>query len=302
MREIQVRVPAKINLQLSVGPRREDGYHELATVFCAVGLYDTVTVRPAPELTLRVTGPHAAAVPTDESNLAARAACLLAAAVGRDPQVRVEIDKHIPVAGGMAGGSADAAATLVALARLWDLPTDISTLHPLAAQLGSDVAFPLLGGVAVGTGRGEMLRPVPCATPLWWVVAPSPHHLSTPAVFAALDRQRAAVGSAPVPAPHAGPALLAALAAGDVEAVARSLHNDLQPAAVELLPDLARTLTAGDRAGALATLVSGSGPTCLYLARDKPHAQEVAQQVGRPGDHVVQGPVVGTTARNCLEP
>lgn len=304
MSAVKVRVPAKINLQLSVGPLLQDGFHELATVFSAVSLFDTVTVRRAEALSLSCAGPYSAVVPTDQRNLAWQAATLLAQQLGRQPEVSIHIDKHIPVAGGMAGGSADAAATLLALGQLWGVDSTAQALQPLAAQLGSDVAFPLWAGVAVGTGRGETIQPVLCSASMWWVVVTSAHTLATPKVFAQLDRIRRAnpaahplVGkvvvvkspkSRPQPSPQAGergapavnPALLAALEAGDIEAIAGNLSNDLQPAAVALRPELADTLDTGRQAGALACLVSGSGPTCLFLARDQAHAHRLAAQLG----------------------
>ena len=205
-------------------------------------------------------------LPADESNLAWRAAALLARTAGLTPRVHLELRKAIPVAGGMAGGSADAAATLVACARLWDLDVGPAELTALAARLGSDVAFPLLGGTAVGTGRGEILTPVPCATRLHWVFALADLGIGAGEAYRELDRLRAD-GLAPGPSGSAD-RLLAALADGDLARIAALLGNDLQPAALSIAPGLADTLAAGTERGALAALVSGSGPTCAFLCPD----------------------------------
>lgn len=273
--EVRVRVPAKVNLHLGVGDPRPDGYHELVTVFHAVGLWDEVVAAPGDGLSVSVSGPGADDVPTDERNLAWKAAALLAEAAGIAPDVHLEIAKDIPVAGGMAGGSADAAAALVACRRLWQLNISPDEVSALAAQLGSDVAFPLLGGTALGTGRGEVLTPVRCATRLHWVFALADFGVSAAAAYRELDRQRAA-GTA---APPAGPpeSLLAALAGGDAAAIGAALTNDLQPAALALAPQLADTLAAGRVVdGVLGALVSGSGPTCAFLCRDPDTATLVA--------------------------
>jgi 4-diphosphocytidyl-2-C-methyl-D-erythritol kinase len=266
---VTVHVPAKVNLRLGVGPRRPDGYHELVTVFHAVALYDEVTAAPADGLSLTIAG--ADDLPADRSNLAWRAAELLARTAGIAPHVHLELAKAIPVAGGLAGGSADAAATLLACARLWSVDAD---LPALAAELGSDVAFALLGGTAVGTGRGERLEPVADHAPLHWVLATASYGISTAQAYATIDELRG-VRAAPEPI---GPpdALLAALAAGDPEAVGLVLANDLQPAAFALRPELRRTYDLGLDAGALGAVVSGSGPTCAFLCRDAEDAAHVA--------------------------
>ncbi|WP_035846694.1 4-(cytidine 5'-diphospho)-2-C-methyl-D-erythritol kinase [Kitasatospora azatica] len=298
---ITVRVPAKVNVQLGVGGLRADGFHDLANVFFAVALGDEVTAAPGQGVTLTCSGPDAALVPLDDSNLAARAARLLAAHHGIEPNVALHIAKAIPVAGGMAGGSADGAAALVACDALWDLTTPLPVLLELAAELGSDVPFALLGGVALGRGRGELLTPLPVAGTFHWVFAVADGGLSTPAVFRECDRLREAAGTgsgeAEVPTPDADPALLAALAAGDPVALAGALTNDLQAAALSLRPALADCLAAGTAAGALAALVSGSGPTCAFLAKDALGAQAVAEALAASGTcrtaHVTHGPVPG---------
>ncbi len=225
---IKVRVPAKVNVQLGVGGLRADGFHDLANVFFAVALGDEVTAAPGEGVTLTCSGPDAAQVPLDDSNLAARAARLLAAHHGlADPGVHLHIAKAIPVAGGMAGGSADGAAALVACDALWGLGTPMDVLLDLAAELGSDVPFALLGGVALGRGRGEILEALPVTGTFHWVFAVADGGLSTPAVFRECDRLREEAGAgfseADVPTPDAAPALLAALATGDPAALAGAL-------------------------------------------------------------------------------
>ncbi|MFI8084112.1 4-(cytidine 5'-diphospho)-2-C-methyl-D-erythritol kinase [Kitasatospora sp. NPDC086009] len=302
---ITVRVPAKVNVQLGVGGLRADGFHDLANVFFAVALGDEVTASaagPGEGVTLTCSGPDAAAVPLDGSNLAARAARLLAARHGLgEPDVRLHIAKAIPVAGGMAGGSADGAAALVACDALWELGTPAGTLLELAAELGSDVPFALLGGVALGRGRGEILDPLPVTGTFHWVFAVADGGLSTPAVFRECDRLREEAGTGSgdteVPTPDADPALLAALADGDPVALAGALANDLQSAALSLRPSLAATLRAGTEAGALGALVSGSGPTCAFLAKDAEAAAAVAEALRESGTcrtaHATYGPVPG---------
>ncbi|RAJ36072.1 4-diphosphocytidyl-2-C-methyl-D-erythritol kinase [Kitasatospora sp. SolWspMP-SS2h] len=308
---VTVRVPAKVNVQLGVGGVRPDGYHDLANVFFAVALGDQVTATPGAGVTLSCDGPDAAAVPLDEDNLAARAARLLAAHHGlADPGVHLHIDKAIPVAGGMAGGSADGAAALLACDALWGLDTPFDTLLELAAELGSDVPFALLGGVALGRGRGELLEPLPVSGTFHWVFAVADGGLSTPAVFRECDRLREESGRgsslADVPTPDADPALLAALAEGDPVALAAALGNDLQAAAVSLRPALADTLHAGTEAGALAALVSGSGPTCAFLAKDADSAAHLAAALRTSGTcrtaHATHGPVPGAQVVSAPRP
>jgi 4-diphosphocytidyl-2-C-methyl-D-erythritol kinase len=291
---VTVRVPGKVNLHLAVGDRREDGYHELATVFHAVSLLDEVTVRNADVLSLELVGEGADKLPTDERNLAWQAAELMAEHVGRAPDVSIMIDKTIPVAGGMAGGSADAAAVLVAMNSLWELNVPRRDLRVLAAQLGSDVPFALHGGTALGTGRGEELATVLSRNTFHWVLAFADGGLSTPAVFSELDRLRE--DGDPPRLAEAGP-VLAALASGDPEQLAPLLGNELQAAAVSLEPTLRRALGAGVDAGALAGIVSGSGPTCAFLCASASSAVDVGIQLSGAGVcrtvRVASGPVPG---------
>ncbi|MFF5565896.1 4-(cytidine 5'-diphospho)-2-C-methyl-D-erythritol kinase [Streptomyces sp. NPDC012623] len=271
---VRVRVPAKVNVQLAVGAARPDGFHDLANVFLAVGLHDEITVTPADELRVTCAGPDAGQVPLDRTNLAARAAVALAERHGIDPRVHLHIDKDIPVAGGMAGGSADGAGALLACDALWSLNSTRDELLGICAELGSDVPFSLIGGAALGTGRGEVLTPLDVGGDFHWVFAVADGGLSTPTVFREFDRLTAHTD---VPPPAADPALLDALRTGDALALAAALSNDLQPAALALRPALSRTLAAGTDAGALAALVSGSGPTTAFLVKTPGDAERVAR-------------------------
>ncbi|MET7981275.1 4-(cytidine 5'-diphospho)-2-C-methyl-D-erythritol kinase [Streptomyces sp. NPDC005281] len=293
---VTVRVPAKVNVQLAVGGARPDGFHDLANVFLAVGLYDEVTVTPADELRVTCAGPDAAQVPLDRTNLAARAALELARRYGVEPAVHVHIDKDIPVAGGMAGGSADGAGALLACDTLWGTNASREELLDICAELGSDVPFSLVGGAALGTGRGERLRPLEVGGTFHWVFAMAERGLSTPAVFREFDRMNEGVR---VPEPVASQELLDALAKGDAGTLARTVSNDLQPAALSLFPALAETLAAGRAAGALAELVSGSGPTTAFLAPDAETARAIGQVLLASGTcravRVTRSPAPGAT-------
>ena len=289
-----VRVPGKVNLYLGVGDRRADGYHELTTVFHAVSLADDITVRAADILSLRVHGEGADEVPTDARNLAWQAAELMAEHVGRAPDVEITIEKSIPVAGGMAGGSADAAAVLVGINALWELGVPRRDLHAIAARLGSDVPFALHGGTALGTGRGEELTTVLARNTFHWVLAFGAGGLSTAAVYAEIDRLRAAGQPPKLTDPEP---LLTALSSGDPHELAPLLGNDLQPASLSLEPNLRRTLRAGTEAGALAGIVSGSGPTCAFLCASAEAAVQVSAELAGAGVcrtvRVASGPVHG---------
>ncbi|MFF7470689.1 4-(cytidine 5'-diphospho)-2-C-methyl-D-erythritol kinase [Streptomyces sp. NPDC008092] len=277
---VTVRVPAKVNVQLAVGAARPDGFHGLANVFLAVGLYDEVTVTPADELTVTCEGPDAAEVPLDRTNLAARAAVALAERRGIEPAVHIHIAKDIPVAGGMAGGSADGAGALLACNELWRAGASRAELLAICADLGSDVPFSLVGGAALGIGRGEQLTVLETGGTFHWVFAMAGRGLSTPAVFREFDRL---AQGRDIPEPVASAELLQALAKGDPDALAAAVSNDLQPAALSLFPELADTLDAGRGAGALAALVSGSGPTTAFLARDPEAATKIADALRSSG-------------------
>ncbi|MGY1750360.1 4-(cytidine 5'-diphospho)-2-C-methyl-D-erythritol kinase [Modestobacter sp. SYSU DS0511] len=300
---VSARAPAKINVHLGVGPLRPDGFHELETVFLAVSLFDTVTVRPGDGLSLSLrgegseTGRGAGTVPTDRGNLVWQAAELLARHAGVRPDAHLEIDKSIPAAAGLAGGSADAAAALVALDALWGTHATRGDLARLAAELGSDVPFSLLGGVALGTGRGEQLSPVLARRRWDWVLGIAGEGLSTPTVFRELDDMRAA-GAVPDGEAGAGTEpVIAALRSGPPSALAAVLGNDLQAPALRLRPGLRRALRAATEAGARAALVSGSGPTVAALAEDSDAAVALAAQLAGAGVfrtvRAVHGPVHG---------
>ena len=296
---VRVRAPGKINVFLSVGALQDDGYHDVATAYQAVSLYEDVIAEPADDFSVSFTGPiDTTAVPTDESNLAIRAARLVADASGHRGGVRLTIEKHVPVAGGMGGGSADAAATLLAVDTLWGTALGRDELLRLAAQLGADVPFAFAGGTAVGTGRGDELSPALAKGEFRWVLALSDSGLSTPAVYRALDehRERYRADIAPAPTtPVVEANVLQALRAGDPDLLADCLHNDLQAPAMRLQPSLAETLEIGEKAGALAGLVSGSGPTVAFLVADRDAALEVQVELSAAGLVAVRaaGPVHG---------
>ncbi|HWG15008.1 MAG TPA: 4-(cytidine 5'-diphospho)-2-C-methyl-D-erythritol kinase [Streptosporangiaceae bacterium] len=311
MTGVTVRAPAKINLQLSVGPPRADGYHNLVTVFQAVSLYDEVTAADADgpgQDRVLVSGEGAPSVPAGPDNLALKAATALAQVSGlsRDPERHLEITirKRIPVAAGLAGGSADAAAALVACNELWQAGLSSEQLSGIAAGVGSDVAFSLLGGTAVGQGRGERLSPALTSGEYHWVLAVADGQLSTPEVYRALDALRASASVPDAGTGATGPgaldnALMAALRAGDPAAVGRALSNDLQAPALSLFPALRKTLSAGQELGALGAIVAGSGPTCVFLAASAERAVDLA--VALSGAGVCRavaratGPVPGVT-------
>jgi 4-diphosphocytidyl-2-C-methyl-D-erythritol kinase len=292
---VRVHVPAKVNLHLSVGALRADGFHDLVTVFQAVDLADEVTARRAEGLAVRMTGEGAAQLPSGPDNIAWRAAARLAAYAEVPPDVLLEITKTIPVAGGMAGGSADAAATLLACATLWRTRSTKAELLDLAALLGSDVAFSLLGGTALGTGRGEVLAPVLTTGEFHWVLALAAFGISAGDAYRELDRQRAA-GDAPEPVGKPE-VLLDALRAGDAHRVGAALANDLQPATLALAPALRRTLAAGVDLGAIAGMICGSGPTCAFLCADARAANRLAASLAAEDvcrtTRVASGPVPG---------
>lgn len=296
---VTVRVPAKVNLCLRVGPVRPDGFHPLQTVFQAVSLYDEVTAAPAQGLSVEVVGEGAGQLPEGSDNLAVRAAQLLGDRCGRGVGAHLRLRKNIPVAGGMAGGSADAAGALVACDVLWDTGQDRVALARLAGELGSDVPFALHGGTALGTGRGERLTEVLARGRYHWVLGLAAGGLSTAEVYALHDR----IGTPPGPGPEQ---VLAALRAGDAAALGRALHNDLQPAALRLRPELARLLEAGRELGALGVVVSGSGPTVALLCRDAAAASGVAAALAGTGlcrtVRRAYGPVPGARVLEPAEP
>ena len=283
---VRVEAPGKVNLFLSVGAPGPDGYHPLTTVFQAVRLIETVTARRQSAqdhgtVTLTLEEPNDA-VPTDASNLAVRAAELLAEATGVNEGVDLLLRKRVPVAGGMAGGSADAAATLVACNALWGTNLTLPELSALAARLGADVPFSVTGATAVGSGRGDLVTPIMTRGSYHWVFALAEEGLSTPAVFRHFDELSASGPTAPA-VRDVPEALTAALRAGDARALAACLHNDLQAAALDLRPELARVIAVAEEAGALRAIVSGSGPTIAALVEDPGSAQRVSRALTASG-------------------
>lgn len=298
-REVIVRAPGKINVFLAVGALLEDGYHDVATAYQAVSLYEEVRATHAPDFSVTFSGSvDTSGLLVDGSNLAIRAATLLARTADYRAGVRLEIEKNVPIAGGMGGGSADAAATLLACDALWRTGLSRDELLDLAAELGADVPFALQGGTAIGTGRGDQLSPALAKGTFHWVLAFSERGLSTPEVYRALDdhRERHAPDIAPAdPSPHVDVNVLQALRAGDAQLLAEALHNDLQAPALRLAPELADVLELGESNGALAGIVSGSGPTVAFLAADPDAALGLHVSLSASGLHAVRvtGPVHG---------
>jgi len=296
---IHTRAPGKINVFLKVGALLDDGYHDVAIAYQAVSLYEDVRAYPASDFSVSVTGTvELSRVPTDGSNIAIRAARLLAARTGYRGGVRLEIDKHVPVTGGMGGGSADAAATLLACDALWGTGMPRDEMLSLAAELGADVPFAFTGGTAIGTGRGDQLSPALAQGQFQWVLAAADFGLSTPAVYRELDihRERHSQDIFPAQiAPSVDANVLQALRAGDAHMLAECLHNDLQAPAIHLEPSLAGVLELGERNGALAGIVSGSGPTVAFLTADVDSALELQVALSAARQNVVRatGPVHG---------
>jgi 4-diphosphocytidyl-2-C-methyl-D-erythritol kinase len=294
---VTVRAPAKVNLALVVGRPRKDGFHPLNTVYQAISLYDDVRVSEADEWSVGVEPigeVNVIGVPLDECNIVIRAGQALATHHGRDLAAAIEITKGIPVAGGLAGGSADAAATLVALDRLWDLRTSDDHLLEIAAGLGSDVPFALIGGTAQGVGRGELVTSLPDRGSYWWVVVPSDEGLSTPDVYREFDRLHPDIAAgAHVRDPRG---LIAALKIGDADRVAASMRNDLEEAAISLRPELAERVDLVHAHRSNTVMLSGSGPTILGIAKTQEAALEsraALLEAGVPVVHVATGPVAG---------
>ncbi|MDF9279605.1 4-(cytidine 5'-diphospho)-2-C-methyl-D-erythritol kinase [Arthrobacter sp. EH-1B-1] len=301
-RAVRVKAPGKINVSLRVGPPREDGYHSVASVYLAVSLYEEITATATDDgaITVTVDGQGSLnlpmeEIPLDASNLAARAAALLAELSEKSTGVHLNITKRVPIAGGMGGGSADAAAALLACDALWNSGFSRDELAKIAIDLGADVPFALIGGTAVGVGVGEQLTPAISKTPLHWVLVPSSFGLSTPEVYRTLDDLRIASGEEPPEIPEIDPQILSAMRSGDAHSLADLLHNDLQAAALELAPELKDVLAAGREAGALAGIVSGSGPTVAFLAESEDHAATVDTLLATAGlsTELVHGPAHG---------
>ncbi|MFY7812893.1 MAG: 4-(cytidine 5'-diphospho)-2-C-methyl-D-erythritol kinase [Candidatus Nanopelagicaceae bacterium] len=289
-----VRVPGKINLQLSVGPLQKDGYHELATVFQSVSLFDELTLTPIDSGVITIDCGGKAGVPEGKENLAYRAAELMIDRFDIESGVAIKIKKEIPIAGGMAGGSANAGAAIVGIDSLFSLGLSRNEMEKLGAELGADVPFTISGGTAIGTGRGDRITPVLSRGTYYWVLALSTSGLSTPAVYSECDRLREGMDIA---APHVSDELLQSLTHGDAKSLGKKLVNDLQPAACSLKPALRLILDVGIDYGALGGIVSGSGPTVAFLAENEEHALDLVVALTSSGvvGNVVraQGPVPG---------
>ena len=284
---VTVQVPAKVNLQLSVGPKEADGYHEVATVFQAISLFDNVKVAAADQFSIMVSGDYTNGVPLDQSNLVYKAIELMADKFDTDKNLEISIEKSIPVAGGMAGGSADAAAVLLGIDQLYRLGLSKDELGEIARKLGSDVPFMLHGGTAVGRGHGDEITPALSRGNYHWVIAVSSTGLATPAVYAECDRLRTGLD---IKAPTLNDELLQALLSGDATRVGKSLSNDLQSAACSIRPALRLILDTGQEYGALGGVVSGSGPSVAFLVADEDHSLDLAVALTSSG-------VVGSVAR-----
>lgn len=302
---VHVRAPGKINVSLAVGAVMDDGYHDVATTYQAVSLYEEIRAFPADDFSVSFTGDFDfSEVPLDASNLAIKAAQLLARRAKYRGGVRLEIEKNVPIAGGMGGGSADAAGTLVACDALWGTNLGKEALTELAAELGADVPFALVGGTAIGTGRGDRLSPVLTNHEHFdWVLVPADFGLSTPTVYGELDahRERHVADIKPAPlSPEVDTAVLQALRAGDPHMLADAMSNDLQAAALHLKPELVEILELGEKNGALAGIVSGSGPTLAFLVEDADAAVDLQITLSAAGHKVVRvtGPVQGARLVN----
>lgn len=301
-RTVRVKAPGKINVSLDVGPLRPDGYHSVASVYLAVSLYEEVaaTSTETPGITVGLSADSTVDldgvdIPLDRNNLAYKAAEIMADVSEHSTGVHLEITKRVPVAGGMGGGSADAAATLLACDALWNSGLSREELAHLAAELGADVPFSLLGGTAVGLGLGDELSPALVKAQTDWVLVTADYGLPTPEVYRTLDRMRTAEGVDVGEPTGVDPQILTALRSGDAQALSRVLVNDLQRASIELSPSLRDTLGIGEAHGAVAGIVSGSGPTVALLADDAVAAQGLAESLRRHGlaALAVHGPVPG---------
>lgn len=286
-KSVEVQVPAKVNLQLSVGPKKADGYHEVVTVFQAISLYDTIKISPSDQFQISIKGDYTNGVPLDQSNLVYKAVELMAEKFDTDKALEIEISKSIPVAGGMAGGSADAAGALLGIDQLFGLGLSKDELGEVARNLGSDVPFMLHGGTAVGRGHGDEITPALSRGTYHWVIAVSSNGLSTPSVYGECDRLRTGLD---IKAPSLNDELLQALLSGDSTRVGKSLNNDLQAAACSLRPALRLILDTGQEYGALGGIVSGSGPSVAFLVADEDHSLDLAVALTSSG-------VVGSVAR-----
>jgi len=297
VKSVTVRVPAKVNLQLSVGPKEADGYHNLVSVFQAISIFDDITIKlgePGSGLTISISGDQTHGVPADANNLAAKAVALISKEYDLTVDAHVEIKKSIPVAGGMAGGSADAAGAILGIDYLYSLDMTREEMIEIASKIGSDVPFMLSGGTAIGTGHGDQLTAALSRGTYHWVLALSTVGLSTPAVYAECDRLR---GELEIVEPQTHEGLMQALLGADAPGVGAALVNDLQLAACSLRPAIRLVLDVGQEYGALGAIVSGSGPTVAFLVADQDSGLDLAVALTSSGvvGSVAQayGPVAG---------
>ena len=286
-KSVEVQVPAKVNLQLSVGPKESDGFHEVVTVFQAISIFDNLKISRSEQFDITLEGDFINGVPIDQNNLVSKAVEIMAERFEIDKNLSIEINKCIPVAGGMAGGSADAAGTLLGIDQLFGLGLSKEELSEVARKLGSDVPFMLHGGTAVGRGRGDEITPALSRGNYHWVIAVSSNGLATPAVYGECDRLRTGLD---IKAPALNDELLQALLSGDANRVGKALNNDLQAAAISLRPALRLILDTGQEYGALGGIVSGSGPSVAFLVADEDHSLDLAVALTSSG-------VVGSVAR-----
>ena len=286
-KSVEVQVPAKVNLQLSVGPKESDGFHEVVTVFQAISIFDNLKIARSEQFDITLEGDFINGVPIDQNNLVSKAVEIMAERFEIDKNLSIEINKSIPVAGGMAGGSADAAGTLLGIDQLFGLGLSKEELSEVARKLGSDVPFMLHGGTAVGRGRGDEITPALSRGNYHWVIAVSSNGLATPAVYGECDRLRTGLD---IKAPALNDELLQALLSGDANRVGKALNNDLQAAAISLRPALRLILDTGQEYGALGGIVSGSGPSVAFLVADEDHSLDLAVALTSSG-------VVGSVAR-----
>ena len=302
--------PAKLNIFFKVGNRKADGYHDVVSIYQELSIRETVIVSTSHDWSLAISGTipeeHLLGIPLDGNNLAFKAVKFLAekANLVQPLPVAIGIDKNAPVAGGMGGGSADAAAAMVAANELWASGLSMAQMTEAAVELGADVPFALMGGTAIGTGRGDRLSPVLTSHEHFeWVLVPADFGLSTPAVYGELDahRERHIADIKPAPqSPTVDTAVLQALRAGDPVMLADALSNDLQAPALHLQPSLVDILELGEKSGALAGIVSGSGPTLAFLAEDAEAAIDLQVTLSAAGHPVlrVSGPVHGARVVN----
>ena len=272
---VVVRVPGKINLQLSVGPLEKTGFHEVATVFQTVSLFDDVIVKSGPPnggIEIKISGENTDHIPVNQNNLAYKAAELMAKKYKVSADLAIHLKKNIPVAGGMAGGSANAAGVIVGIDAIYNLGLKRDDMEKVGREIGSDVPFAISGGIAIGTGKGDQITPALSRGNYHWVLALSASGLSTPAVYNECDRLREGMS---IIAPSVSEPLMQALRSGDAKELGKTLSNDLQAAACSLRPALRLILDVGMDYGALGGLVSGSGPTVAFLAEDEEHSLDL---------------------------